>query len=62
MRMPEDTPFRGPKQYTEGTLTYDNKWIGDVDRFSGEERITESEKLIYKANYMGGWVDKRGGV
>ncbi len=62
MRMPENAPFRGPKSYKEGSLTYSNKWIGVVDRFSGEERITDSGKLVYKANYIGGWVDKRRGV
>lgn len=58
MRMPEDAPFRGPKTYK----SYSNTWVGDVDRFSGEEQIKQSEKLVYKANYMGGWVDMRGGV
>lgn len=62
MRMPENAPFRGPKRYKDGTLTYTNKWTGGIDRFSGEERITQRKKLIYKANYMGGWVDKRRGV
>lgn len=58
MRMPEDAPLRGPRKHKG----YRNKWTGDVGRFSGEENITESGKLIYKANYMGGWVDMRKGV
>ncbi len=62
MRMPSDAPFRGPKQYKKAALTYNNTWNGDADRFSGEECITQRGKLVYKANYMGGWVDKRGGV
>lgn len=37
-------------------------WDGDVERYSGEEQITQGEKLIYKANYMGGLVDQRQGV
>lgn len=57
-RMPGTAPFRGPKKYK----SYVNLWIGTVDRFSGEERITQNGKLVYKANYMGGLVDKRGGV
>lgn len=57
-RMPETTPFRGPKKYK----SYVNRWTGTVDRFSGEERITQKGKLVYKANYIGGWVDKRKGV
>lgn len=61
-QMPEAAPFRGPKEYKEGDLTYSNTWTGDVDRYSGEEQITQGNKLIYKANYMGGLVDQRNGV
>ena len=62
MRMPEDAPFRGPKEFKDGELTYVNKWDGDVERYSGEEQITQGEKLNYKANYIGGLVDQRQGV
>lgn len=62
MQMPDDAPFRGPEEYQEGEFTYTNKWTGDVDRYSGEEQITQGEKLIYKAYYMGGLVDQRLGV
>ena len=61
-QMPEDYPFRGPKEYKEGNYTYINKWKGEVDKFSGEERIIQGDKLIYKANYLGGLVDQRKGV
>lgn len=46
----------------EGEFTYTNTWNGEVDKFSGEEQITQADKLIYKANYMGGLVDQRKGV
>lgn len=62
MQMPEDAPFRGPKEYKEGEFTYSNSWSGDVERYSGEEQITQGENVIYKANYMGGLVDQRSGV
>lgn len=62
MRMPEDYPFRGPKEYQDGETIYTNNWQGELDRFSGEEKITQGEKLIYQANYMGGLVDIREGV
>lgn len=58
-QMPEEAPFRGPKEYKEGEYVYSNSWQGEVDNFSGEEHITKSGTLIYKANYMGGVVDKR---
>lgn len=61
-QMPEDAPFRGPKEFVDGEFTYHNNWTGDVERYSGEEQITQSGKLIYKANYMGGLVDQRSGV
>lgn len=62
MRMPADSPFRGPKEFKDGDFTYSNSWNGDVERYSGEEQIAQGEKLIYKANYMGGLVDQRQGV
>lgn len=61
-KMPEDTPLRGPKELKDGEFTYTNNWDGDLDRYSGEEQITQGEKLIYKANYMGGLIDQRQGV
>ena len=61
-QMPENAPFRGPKEYKEGDLIYSNTWSGDVDRYSGEEQITQGEQLLYKANYIGGLVDQRKGV
>lgn len=61
-QMPEDYPYRGPKEYSEGEYIYTNNWNGEVDRFSGEEEITQGDKLVYKANYLGGLVDQRQGV
>ena len=62
MRIPEDGPFRGPKEYKEMEYIYINSWEGDVERFSGKEKINQGEKLIYGASYIGGLVDERGGV
>jgi len=62
MGMPEGHPYRGPEEFTQGEFTYRNKWDGELDRFSGEEVITQGQKVIYKANYFGGEVDKRRGV
>lgn len=59
MRMPEDAPFRGPKEYKENDFSYTNAWQGDVLRYSGEEQILRNGKLVYKANYMGGLVDQQ---
>lgn len=59
MRMPEDSPFRGPKEFKDGDFIYSNFWNGDVEQYSGEEQITQEGKLVYKANYIGGFVDQR---
>lgn len=61
-RMPEEAPFRGPKEYKQDNFTYTNNWSGDVDRYFGEEQITKDGKLFYKASYIGGLVDQRKGV
>ena len=62
MQMPEEYPFRGPEVFKKGNLTYRNKWDGKVERYLGEKEILEDERLVYKANYFGGLVDKRRGV
>ncbi len=62
IKMPNDYPYRGPKKYKNDKYTYINNWQGEIDRFCGEEKIFQGKKLIYKANYMGGWVDSRKGV
>lgn len=61
-QMPENAPFRGPKEFSDREFTYRNRWTGDVERYSGEEQIIRGNILIYKANYMGGLVDQRVGV
>lgn len=61
-QMPEDAPYRGPKEYKEDNFTYSNSWVGEVERYSGEEKIMQGDKLIYQANYMGGLVDQQAGI
>ena len=61
-QMPNDHPFRGPKEYTEGEFIYTNAWEGELKEFSGEENITRNGMLVYKANYLGGLVDQKAGV
>ena len=50
------------KKYKEGEFIYINTRNGEVDKFSGEEQIMQGDKLIYKANYIGGFVDQKKGV
>ncbi len=57
--IPENSPYRGPKKYTEGDYGYINNFIGEINDFSGEEIINYKGKEIYKAKYIGGLVDQR---
>jgi len=57
--IPEENPYRGPEKYEEGDFTYSNSFAGKIDDFSGEETIKEGEKEIYRARYIGGFVDQR---
>ncbi len=61
-QIPEDYPFRGPKEYREGEVVYTNLWDGELSRFFGEEKISDGKRLLYQASYLGGLVDQRRGV
>jgi len=61
-KMPAKYPFRGPKKYKDENFVYENKWKGNLEEYSGEEKITLNKKIVYKANYIGGLVDQRSGV
>lgn len=60
--MPKDAPYRGPEEYIQGDFIYSNEWEGTIERYSGEEKITQKGKLLYKAYYRGGLVDNRDGA
>jgi len=57
--IPENYPFRGPKEYVDDELIYKNNYTGEIDNFFGEETISRAGKEIYKARYIGGFVDIR---
>ena len=58
--IPEDYPFRGPNEYRENGLIYKNSHNGEIDNFFGEEIISSADgKEIYKAKYIGGFVNQR---
>lgn len=51
-------PLRGPGFHmAENGLRYINYASGDIDEFDGEEKIFDSNSVIYKMNYHGGLVD-----
>jgi hypothetical protein len=56
---PEPAPYRGPQEFTQGDFHYSNSWQGDLENFSGIEKIFLNDKQIYQAQYLGGLVDQR---
>lgn len=57
--VPEAHPFRGPKEYSKGGMTYKNSYSGQIDNFFGEEVIIYKGKEVYKAKYIGGLVNQK---
>jgi|TARA_B100001971_G_scaffold182098_1_gene179213 hypothetical protein len=53
-KVPLEFPVRGPKDYKEGELRYENNWKGNLENFVGEEKIFCKEEQIYFRNYLGG--------
>lgn len=59
--MPKDAPYRGPRFYESvSCLKYENFWRGEINAFSGYERILDGSSQFYLANYMGGLVNALG--
>lgn len=55
--IPEEHPYRGPNRHDQNNLSYYNNFTGEIDNFSGEEIIKEDGNEIYRAKYLGGFVD-----
>ncbi|MFM2340118.1 MAG: hypothetical protein RLZZ360_754 [Candidatus Parcubacteria bacterium] len=53
-----DMPYRGPALHEKGEWRYENKLVGDVEHFSGTEKIFKDGTCIYEARYIGGQVDQ----
>ncbi len=52
-----EMPYRGPVLYKNNEWKYENTIVGEVDNFSGTEKIFKNEICIYEASYIGGFVD-----
>lgn len=59
LRIPSNAPYRGPEEYRSWEYEYSNTFSGGIDNFQGTEIITHDWLEIYKASYMGGFVDKK---
>lgn len=53
-----DTPYRGPTLYTKENWKYENNLEGELEKFSGTEKIFKDGVCVYEASYLGGFVDK----
>ena len=56
LRVPEDKPFRGPGEYTNGDYTYKCSINGDYEWFQGYEIITLKGEQIYECHFHGGLI------
>ncbi len=56
--IPENNPYRWPEKYKNWDYLYSNKFIWEVNNFSGEEKITLNWKEVYRAKYIWWLVDQ----
>lgn len=56
LRVPEDKPFRGPAEYTDGDYGYQCSIDGDFDWFQGKETISYKGDQIYECYFHGGLI------
>ncbi len=53
-----DSLFRGPENFTEGNYKYINNTKGDIEDFSGIEKIFYKDELVYELSYKGMMIKK----
>ena len=56
LRVPEDKPFRGPSEYTNGDYSYKCDIDGDYEWFQGYETISYKGAVIYECYFHGGLI------
>lgn len=56
--LPPNNPYRGPEEFIYWDYIYLNNFKGGIDNFSWEEVIKIGDKELYRAKYMGWFVDK----
>lgn len=57
LHVPQDKPFRGPKQYIAGEYTYDCDIDGDFEWFLGKEVISFKGTPVYECYFHGGLIE-----
>lgn len=61
LKTPKFFPLRGPKKFIESEFIYENLWQGEINQFTGKEKIYIGKNKIYNANYLGGLINLRSG-
>ena len=56
LRVPEDKPFRGPAEYSNGDYSYLCSIDGDYEWFQGKETISYKGNQIYECYFHGGLI------
>ena len=56
LHVPEDKPYRGPRNYTNGDYAYFCDTEGDFDWFQGRETIDYRGKQVYECFFHGGII------
>src|SRR5262245_8543310 len=53
-----ERPYRGPRQWCEGSYIYTDEGQGDVQCFWGVETITCADHMVYQLRYSGGLLQR----
>ena len=56
LHVPEEKPYRGPREYTNGDYVYRYDTDGNFDWFQGKETIDYQGKQIYECRFHGGAI------
>lgn len=54
--VPAESPFRGPAEFNLGDFRYTCRWQGDLDQYSGHERIEYNGRPLYELVFHGGKI------
>ena len=57
LHVPEDKPFRGPADYSNGDYNYKCSVDGDFEWFSGKEIISYKGNSVYECVFHGGAIE-----
>ena len=52
----QDKPFRGPDNFEQDEFKYINQAQGDINSFTGQEKILYQNHEVYKLDYHGGLI------